>query len=284
MVWFIISLLSVICAVAGILIYCWYTEQKSKLKCLWGLLALLLMFPGFISTIATGEVGIKTTWGKITGTNLKEGVQFKAPWQNIIKMNIKVQKYENEVALETSTKDMQIVTNVKVSINYQLDEDSAVNIYRKVGENYGLVILEPAIQEAVKGTISQFNAEEMVNKRNEVSTAIQETLKTKVNEYGLNILSVSLNNFDFSAEYNASIERKTVAEQNALAAQQELEISKAEAEKKKVDAQGEADANKIKEETITDKILMQQFIEKWNGELPKVSGGDNLFDITELLK
>lgn len=285
MIWFILSLIAMAGIAFGIFVLNDDNSKKGILKYLWCLTGLLILIPGCISTVATGEVGIKTTWGKITGTNLKEGVQVKAPWQKIIKMNIKVQKYENETAMETSTKDMQVVNSIVVSVNYQLDEDKAVNMYRAVGADYNTIVLEPAIQESIKSTISQFNAEELVTKRTEVSHLICQVLAEKVANYGLKVLDVSIKNFDFSAEYNASIEKKTIAEQNALTAKQELEISKAEAEKKKVEAQGEAEANKIKEQTITDKILVQQWIEKWDGKLPTVSGDStSMIDINELLK
>ena len=75
------------------------------------------------------------------------------------------------------------------------------------------------------------------------------------------------------------------AEQDALTAKQKLETTKVEAEKKKIEAQAEAEANKIKEKSLTDKIIQQQFIEKWNGELPKVTTNDNLMiDVNSMLK
>lgn len=237
-----------------------------------------------IRSVHTGEVGIKTRFGKIVSTNLKEGLQVKAPWEEIVKMNIKVQKYENTTPLETSTKDLQLVSNVIVAINYQIDEDKAVDLYRQVGEDYTGVVLEPAIQEVVKSIISQYRAEELVNNRSIVSDKIQETLIERISSYGIKILSISLKNFDFSEEYNKAIEQKTVAEQEALTAQQKLETAKAQAEKKKIEAQAEADANKILEQTLTDKVLKQQFIEKWNGELPKVTSDGNIFDVSGLLK
>lgn len=282
--WVSLSIIATIVFMVMIKTYC----KKEKIKVfptiLMGLVGLLFLIPGCLTTIATGEVGIKTTWGKITNTNLKEGIQIKFPWQKVIKMNVKVQKYENENGMETSTKDMQVVNSVVVSVNYQLDEDKVTDVYREVGENYNLIILEPAIQETIKSAISQYNAEELVTKRNEVSDNILKTLSDKVNSYGLKIISVSVKNFDFSNEYNQSIERKTIAEQNALTAEQELKTSEANAKKKVIEAQAEADANKIKNSTITDEILTQQFIEKWNGELPKVVGDGNIFDVSELIK
>lgn len=284
MIWLGLSIIAMVVLMIMIGISCKSKDKNFFPTILIGLAGLLLIIPGCITTIATGEVGIKTTWGKITNTNMKEGIQFKFPWQNVIKMNIKVQKYENEKSMETSTKDMQVVKSVIVSVNYQLDEDKVTEMYRQVGQNYNAIVLEPAIQESIKSAISQYNAEELVTKRNEVSDKILETLSVKVNEYGLKVISVSVKNFDFSSEYNASIERKTIAEQNALTAEQELKTSEANAKKKVIEAQAEAEANKIKNSTITDEILTQQFIEKWNGELPKVMGEGNIFDVTSLIK
>ncbi len=284
MIWLGLSLIVTLGLMVVIGIMCKEKGKKVFPAILIGLVGLLLVIPGCITTIATGEVGIKTTWGKITNTNMKEGIQFKYPWQDVIKMNIKVQKYENEKSMETSTKDMQVVKSVIVSVNYQLDEDKVTEMYRQVGQNYNAIVLEPAIQESIKSAISQYNAEELVTKRNEVSDKILETLSNKVSDYGLKIISVSVKNFDFSSEYNASIERKTIAEQNALTAEQELKTSEANAKKKVIEAQAEADANKIKNSTITDEILTQQFIEKWNGELPKVMGEGNIFDVSSLIK
>lgn len=285
MLWLGLSLVVMIGLAIFIIDYCRKNEKKIFPMILIVFSGLLLIIPGCITTIATGEVGIKTTWNKITNVNLKEGIQLKYPWQKVIKMNIKVQKYENDKSMETSTKDMQVVNSVIVSLNYQLDENKVTDMYRKVGEKYDSIVLEPAIQEAIKSAISLYNAEELVTKRSEVSNTILETVSNKVKDYGLNIISVSLKNFDFSDEYNQSIERKTIAEQNALTAEQELKTSEANAKKKVIEAQAEADANTIKNSTITEAILTQQFIEKWNGELPKVMGDNgNILDVTELIK
>lgn len=296
MIWLIVGVIISLILMAVIACYQYENNDKVDFKVLIGLVGLLIAFPSLIGNVKTGEVGIKTTWGKITSTNLKEGVQLKTPWQKIEKMNIKVQKYENETAMETSTKDMQIVNSIIVSVNYQLDEDKAVDMYRAVGTNYDSVILEPSIQESIKGAISQYNAEELVTNRNAVSEAISMQLSEKVEDYGLKILNVSLKNFDFSAEYNKAIEQKTVAEQNTQTAKQnaerqkveaeaKLEVAKTEAERKKVEAEAEAEANRIKEKTITDEILMQEYIEKWNGELPKIVGSDgNIFDVSSMFK
>lgn len=259
-------------------------EVKFRPRMLFSLLWLCMILFGCFSSIGTGEVGIKTRFGRIVDTELAEGIHFKAPYEKIEKINIKVQKYENKDDLETSTKDMQVINSIKIAINYKIDDKSAVSLYRSVGKNYKETVLEPAIQETVKGVMSKYTAEELITKRSEVAIDMQETLAEKTNDYGINIIAVSIKNFDFSPEYNASIEKKVIAEQNALTAKQELETTKIEAEKKKIEAQAEAEANKLKEKTITDKILQQQFIEKWNGQLPSVTSGNNIIDVSKFIK
>ena len=257
-------------------------EFDFRPRMLFSLLCMSIVLFGCFKTVKTGEIGIKTRFGKITDTYLSEGINFKLPYEKIEKINIKVQKYENKEDLETSTKDMQIVNKIKVAINFQIDEKKAVDLYRRVGNSYKETVLDPAIQESIKGVMSKYTAEELIVNRNEVSDDIQSTLAERTAEYGINIISVSIKNFDFSEEYNASIEKKAVAEQNALTAQQELEIAKAEAEKKKIEAEGEAEANKIKEKTLTDKIIQQQFIEKWDGKLPTTYAGEDILGILNL--
>ena len=252
-------------------------------RMLFGLLWLIILVFGCFSTIKSGEVGIITRFGKIIDTTKNEGLVFKLPIDKMTKINIKVQKYENYTALSTSTKDMQVVNNIKVSINYRLDKDKVIDLYKKVGVDYNTNVLEPSIQETVKAVISKYTAEELVTRRSEISLDMNNTLDERIKGYGINSVAVSINNFDFSAAYNDAIEKKAVAEQEVETSKNQLEKAKIDAEKKKVEAQGEADANALLEESLTDEIIMQKFIEKWNGELPKVTSSDNIFDVSSLL-
>lgn len=249
-------------------------KWKVRPRMLFGLLWLLLMLFGCFSTIKTGEIGIKTRFGKIIGSTTNEGIVFKLPFEQIKKINVKVQKYENEEAFSTSTKDLQIVNNIKVAINYQIDGSKAVNLFKTVGTNYNTTVLEPAIQETIKAVFSKYTAEEIVTKRSEISLDMNNTLDERVKEYGINSVAVSINNFDFSESYNQAIEKKAVAEQEVETSKNQLEKAKIDAEKKKVEAQGEAEANALLEQSLTDQIIAQQFIEKWNGQLPTTMTGD----------
>jgi regulator of protease activity HflC (stomatin/prohibitin superfamily) len=256
----------------------WEFKPRMIISLLW----LIIILFGCFSTIKTGEIGIKTRFGKIVGSTTNEGIIFKSPIEKIEKINIKVQKYENKDTLSTSTKDMQIVNNIKVSINYQIDGTNVVELYKKVGINYSDTILEPAIQETIKGVISKYTSEELVTKRSEISLDINNTLNERIKNYGINSVSVAINNFDFSEAYNQAIEQKAVAEQNVLKAQQELEQTKVEAEKKIVEAEATNKANELLKQNVTDEVLMKQFIEKWDGKLPTTYAGNDILKMFNL--
>lgn len=286
MLWLILGIILTLFLLSAIGCVNLYNDEKFiSRNSLFSLLGLILIFFGCFSTIKTGEIGIKTKFGKIISTTSNEGIVWKSPLEKIQKINIKVQKYENETSYETSTKDMQVVNNIKVTINYRVDGENAINLYKQVGINYKEVILEPSIEETIKAVISQYTAEEVVTKRSEVALNMNDTLNTKLNSYGIASVSVAINNFDFSEAYNQAIENKAVAEQEVETSKNQLEKAKVEAETKKVKAQGESDANAILEKSLTKEILIDKYIEKWNGELPQVSGDTNtFFDINELLK
>lgn len=237
------------------------------------LIFLVLFFCSF-KTIKSGEIGLKTRFGKITETSLKEGINFKIPFiEKIIKVNIKVQKAEMEI--EGSTKDLQIV-DTNIAVNYRIDPNKAPNLYKEVGNLYEETVLNPAIKESIKSAIAQYNAEEITINRTAVSQSCLKAIQDKVGKYGIIIEGFNLTDFSFSKEYTKAIEDKQVAEQN-------LEKSKLEAKKKLVEAEATKKANELLQESLTDKLIMKQFIEKWNGELPKATSSNSIFDITSIL-
>lgn len=242
----------------------------------------LIFLLGSFRTIKSGQVGIKIRFGKVQESQLHEGVNFKMPLiEHIVKMNIRVQKVEVEAA--SASKDLQDI-KMKLAVNYKVDALSAKDLYKNVGVKYEEVVLQPAIQESIKAVTSQYTAEELITSRSEVSKKCMDELQNKVKKYGLSIDNFNITNFNFSAEFNRAIEEKQVAEQKVLTAKQELEKEKIEAEKKLVKAKAEKEANELKQKTLTDNIIKEKFIEKWNGELSKVSGCNTMFDISEFLK
>lgn len=241
----------------------------------------IILFSSSLTTIKSGEVGIRVRFGKVVDKSTNEGVNFKIPFiERIEKMNVKVQK--TEVQTSSSSKDLQEV-DMKLAVNYKIDKKQATSLYKNVGTGYQDIVLEPAIEESIKAVTSKYTAEELITNRSEVSTKCMEELSKKVNKYGIDVSDFNIINFNFSEEFDKAIEEKQIAEQKVLTAKQELEKERIEAEKKIVKAEAERQANELKQQTLTDNIIKEKFIDKWNGELPKVTSGNNIFDVSSLL-
>lgn len=183
--------------------YDYYRERfELRPRILLGLLWLSLILLECFSTIQVGEVGVITRFGRIINIISNEGIFIKSPIDIVEKINVRVQKYENKEALSTFSKDMQTISNIRVAINYQIDDKKIIDLYKKVGVNYNEIILEPVIQETVKAVISKYTTEELIIRRSEISLDIKDTIDSKVKGYGINIISVAINNFYFKDTYN----------------------------------------------------------------------------------
>lgn len=250
------------------------------------LFAVITFFLSF-TTVNSGEVGIRTRFGKIQETTAVEGINLKVPYiEKIVKVNVKVQKADVEAA--AASKDLQEI-KAKFVVNYQIDASKATELYRNVGSNYEDVILAPAIQEAFKAVTAKFTAEEMITRRGEISIQVVEALQNKVKEYGIFIRELNITNLDFSPEYNAAIEAKQVAEQQVKKAEQELAKAKIDAEKQIAQAKAEAEALKLQKSEITKDLLELRKIEaqleaikKWDGKLPQYNLGDGAIPFIDL--
>lgn len=232
----------------------------------------ITLFSSF-TTIKSGEVGLKTRFGKIVNSSISEGLNLKVPYiEKIVKVNIKVQK--SEMQIESSTKDLQIVNTI-VAVNYRVNPDKAVSLYKEVGNNYVETVLNPAIKESIKSAIAQYNAEEITVSRAIVSKSCLEAIQLKVEKYGIIVEDFNLTDFSFSEEYTKAIEAKQIAEQN-------LERSKLESEQKLIEAKATKEANELLQKSLTDELLTQQFIEKWNGQLPSTYAGDDVLSMFNL--
>lgn len=219
-------------------------------------------------TIKSGEVGLKVRFGKIVDTKLDEGFNLKIPFiEKIVTVNIKVQKVELQT--ESSSKDLQVI-GTDIAVNYRIESSQATHLYRTVGNNYELTILDPAIKESIKATIAQFTAQEVITERAEVSKKCMEDLQNKVSKYGIVIDNFNITNLTFSEEYSKAIEDKQVAEQK-------LEKAKLEAEAKIVEAEATKKANDLMKQSLTSELITKEFIAKWDGHLPQTyAGGDIL--------
>jgi len=242
---------------------------------------ILLVFSSF-TVIDAGHTGVVVRLGKVSDNVLNEGFHFKLPIiTNIVKIDNRVLK--TEVESNSASKDLQSISS-KVSVNYRVNTNSSAKIYKNVGQNFETVIVNPAIQECMKSVTAKYTAEELITKRAIVSSEMEKEISQKINPYGLNIEVFNIIDFDFSEEFSKAIEAKQTAQQQALKAEQDLARIKVEASQTVEKAKAESEAYQLKNQQLTDKVIMMEFVEKWDGKLPVVtSGGSALFDMNSFI-
>ena len=294
-----------------------YDEEMDEFR--WGhiigsivalIVAIILAF-SMIKTVPTGYTGILTTFGKVEPNTVGAGVHVIAPWQKIVKLDNRTQKVSVET--DTFSKDIQQV-KVSLAVNFCIDQATAQELYKTVGVNYYESVVLPRILENVKAVVAEYSAENLVAKRGELSDEILTRLTDDAAAYGINIISISVEDIDFTDEFTDAVERKQVATQNKLAAETEqaqktmeeqaaadravisakakaeqdviaanaeLEVTKIQAEAALYAGEKEAEMNKRIAESLTPNLVKYYYIKQWEGVLPKtVLGEDNSFMIS----
>lgn len=255
------------------------TDQQfmSLVKWVVGVIVVLVLLVGSIGSVGTGNLGVKTRFGAVTGSVLQPGIYMKIPFiESVKKVNVQTQKEQTDA--QAASSDLQNVST-KIAVNYAVDPAKVVNLFSTIGTNYKETVIDPAIQEAVKATTANFTAEELITKREQVSSDVTTALKTKLAPLGISVSSISIVNFDFSASFNTAIEAKVTAEQDALAAKNKLAQVQYEAQQAVEEAKGKASALTIESAAINSnpQILQLRAIEKWDGHLPQVTGSATPF-------
>lgn len=231
----------------------------------------LIILLGSIHTVDAGEVGIVTRFGEINRVQ-ESGLSFTIPLaEKMVEMEIRVQKEEQNAT--AATKDLQDV-NSTLAVNYALDNETALKVYKELGIDYKNRVITPSIQEVFKSVSAKFTASELITSRPEVKKLVVDEITTRLEKYGIRVVDVSLTNFSFSAAFNQAIESVQIANQNVAKARQELETVKIEADKAIAKATGDAEAQRVQQTTLTDVMLQKMAIEKWDGKMPTTVSGD----------
>ena len=248
------------------------------------LLIVVIIGCGAFTTVKAGHTGVVVTFGKVSSSVLGEGLHLKIPFiQQVVQIDNRVQKAE--VDCSSASKDLQTVTST-IALNYKVRNSSSADIYQNVGPDFESIIVSPAIQECAKAVTAKYTAEQLITERQSIGDQMKDLLGEKINGYGIDIEIFNIITFEFTDEYNAAIEAKQTAQQNALKAEQDLQRIKVEAEQTVAKAQAEAEAYRLKSEQITPQMIAMEYIDKWDGKLPAVAGGDSssmLIDISQII-
>ena len=258
-----------------------------------------------VTVVPTGYTGILTTFGRVENRTISAGAHLILPWQEVVKMDNRTQKVQ--ISTEAFSSDIQQV-DLQLSVNYCIDQETAQELYRTVGIHYYENVMYPRILENTKAVFSRYSAENLIAKRNDLSDMIAESTAADMRRYGITIVSIAIEDIDFTDAFTAAVEAKQVAAQNKLtaeteqaqktmeeeatakraviaanaeaekaviAANAELEVVKVQAEAALYAGEKEAEMNKRISESLTDGLIDYYWIKQWDGKLPTTMLGES---------
>jgi len=224
-------------------------------------LAILILILLFSSTtsIPTGNVGVLTLFGRVTGETLPEGIHVVNPLKSVQKLSVQTQSVKESANVPSNE---GLILALDTSLLFRLDKNKAAFVYQTVGDNYAEKIVEPTLRAAIRASTSAHTANALyTNARELVQQQIQDELTAQLAPRGVIVENVLLRDVQLPAMLKGSIEAKQQAEQDALRMSFILQKEKQEAERKRIEAQGIADFQRIVAQGISTQLLEWKGIE-----------------------
>ena len=253
-------------------------------------IVLILLFNCF-TIVNEGFIGVKYQFGRIVKDDLSAGLNFCIPFiEEIQEVDIRDQIYS--VNANAYTSDTQTVENLQLKLNYRYSSAMLSSIIRDTGiANVENKLLVPNVAKIAKDTIGKVRAEDLVQSRGEVQANIQNELTEVLQPYGIIVTAFAIENLDFDDAFEASIQGKVIAAQDALKMENKTKEKEEEAKQIVIAAQADADSQVaiaeaeakaialIEEQLSSSPNYIEYYtIQKWNGVLPQVlSDGANPF-------
>ena len=261
---------------------------------------------GSFYTVDAGEKAVVLTFGEISST-ADAGLHFKLPFiQTVKKFNVRVQKatfgrgegaLANQPVLSAYSYDQQIIESYRLSITWSYDADKIDQVYKYFGtgvsDNIFHTVISPVVQQSTKTILGQYTAVTIVQDRAKLDHSIAQVMEQQLKEYPVKILSIQLEDVNFSKNYESIIEQTAQKKQEVETARNELQkvqiesqkqVAQADAENKAiklqadaeayritVQAKAEADAIRLKGDALRSnrELVDLTIAEKWDGSVPQ---------------
>lgn len=264
---------------------------------------ILVIVASSLTIIPTGFTGVRTTFGQIDPKPLSSGPHFKIPLvQSIEKVNNKQQDITFTERVWSVTAENTNVYMENVVVTYQINGEKSAWIYANVTDYRNNLVSRTLVESALKASSVTLNTDKIPN-RGLIEPIAKEKLQRALNEkYGpevVTVIAVKIGNIDFEQVYDealeqkqlaqkryetAQIENKTVIERAEAEAKAQLLKAQADADEKIIRAKAEAEAYELLAQKLTNPILLDKYIEKWDGVLPKVNGDNSMIlDVSSIL-
>jgi regulator of protease activity HflC (stomatin/prohibitin superfamily) len=224
-----------------------------------GVIALVVLLFWSVVTVPTGHVAVITLFGKVTGTVLPEGIHLINPLAAAQVMSVQTQEFKETASVPSSE---GLMMTLDTSLLLRLDAKRAADVLQKIGMDYTKNVVEPMLRSAIRDVTAKHSANALyTGGREEVQQKIQEMLFKELGDRGIFVENVLLRDVQLPAMLKTSIEQKQQAEQESLRMSFILQKEKQEAERKRIEAQGIADFQRIVAAGISQQLLEWKGIE-----------------------
>src|SRR5262249_30687953 len=232
-----------------------------------GLLTVIVVIVGIViflaagpfRTVAAGHVGVKDFFGSVSATTLSPGINVVVPMTRVVEMKVQTQEVK-EVA-EVPSQEGLILT-LETSLLFQLDPAKASDIYRTVGSNYAPTIVEPQFRSAIREVTASYEAKALYSaEREKIANEIFALFRRLAGERGIIVQQVLLRRIGLPPMVANAIQEKLRREQEAEQMKFVLQKEQQEAERKRIEAQGIADFQRIVAQGISTQLLEWKGIE-----------------------
>lgn len=235
------------------------TAGTANISMLVGLGAGVVALSNCFTVIPAGSVGVVDFFGTVSDQTLKSGINFVNPLARIVKMSI--QTLEMKEVMDVPSKE-GLTVQLEVSVLYHLNPEKAADVYKTVGENYESIILEPQFRSVTRGVTASFEAKALyTSEREHLSQLLLEDIMKATVQRGITVESTPLRRVTLPAGLSASIEQKLQSEQESQRMQFVLTKEKQEADRKRIEAQGISDFQKIVNQGLNSQLLTWKGIE-----------------------
>ena len=226
----------------------------------WALaIVVVLLLLWSTTSIPTGNVGVLTLFGRVTGETLPEGIHLINPLKSVQKLSVQTQSLKESANVPSNE---GLIMALDTSLLFHLDKTKAAYVYQTMGEPYVERVVEPTLRAAIRTATSAHSANALYTSARElVQAQIKKDLTDQLAPRGVIVEDVLLRDVQLPPMLKSSIEAKQQAEQDALRMSFILQKEKQEAERKRIEAQGIADFQKIVAQGISAQLLEWKGIE-----------------------
>jgi prohibitin 1 len=236
-----------------------FRAVRSKIMAIAVAVVIFILLMASTTSIPTGNVGVLTLFGRVTGETLAEGIHLVNPLKSVQKLSVQTQSVKESANVPSNE---GLILALDTSLLFRLDKSKAAQVFQTVGADYAEKIVEPTLRAAIRASTSAHSANALyTNARELVQQQIQDELTAQLAPRGVIVENVLLRDVQLPAMLKSSIEAKQQAEQDALRMSFILQKEKQEAERKRIEAQGIADFQKIVAQGISPQLLEWKGIE-----------------------